>query len=317
MKLQLPKSILENPTRIIEELEPVEKGDYFLLLCPACDHREAFLYKGSDIIICNRRNKCSYTSNLWDYIKEANDLTDNEVLSFIVNSVGRQNGDSSYVDIVKEQASLELPEGLYFFVEVKKGLIRELAYNYLINRGIPEINAQGLGFVCDPASEYDRSIFIPFYENGGMVYFSCRSFSNTIVKRYNNPHGINSKQFVYNIDKIRENGDIFIFEGIIDALTLDGQIGTAMLSADLGKMQAIKILNKAPKNIIFVPDNDETGKRTLYRNVKLMLKYKPPSLNINIFVYEIKRGKDFNESGERNIDLSGCKKVTKLDLMRS
>ena len=239
----------------------------------------------------------------------------NATTHLIKNYSGRSHiTDFSLSEYIETSAELEIPKDLKFFSQQKHGIMRRIAYSYLDRRGIPKKIINDLGYIYNQESEYNKTIFVPFYENGELVYFITRDFTNKNVIRYNNPRGLNSKKFVYNIDEIEDT--VFIFEGVFDALMLENQVGTAMLSADLGKEQAVKILSKAPKNIIFVPDNDETGMNTLEKNINLFLKYKPPSLDINIFVYYIKKAKDFGETGKNSIDISECIIWKKRDLTR-
>jgi len=289
-------------------LDPEDKGGYFLSSCPECGRKEAFVYKGGDILICNRRNKCNYKTAIWDLVKEDKGFQDKEIISFITSG----EEDFSVRDFVPVIKELELPKSMKFFVEVREGFLRSRAYGYLVNRGIPDSSIKELGYVCDGDSEYNNRIIIPFYENGRIVYFQARDFTGKSFLRYKNPTGVSSKQFIYNIDKIEEGGTVFIFEGLFDALSLDRQVGTAMLSADLNKTQAIKILDKAPSKIVFVPDNDETGKRTLEKNIRILSSLcKPASLDIEVYVYDIEESKDFNDTGKNMIELSECIKWKK------
>ena len=45
-------------------LQPIDKGRYWLMRCPACGRREAYLYKGSCTLRCNRLNKCGFSYKL-------------------------------------------------------------------------------------------------------------------------------------------------------------------------------------------------------------------------------------------------------------
>jgi DNA primase len=203
------------------------------------------------------------------------------------------------------EKEIETPKGLEFFYEKSGGIVREKALSYLRGRKIPEENIQELGFIFDPDdTKYHQRIFVPFYEEEKLVYFITRDYTGKNPLRYSNPENVNSKKFVFNIDKIEDI--VFIFEGVFDALMLDKQVGTAMLSADINKTQIIKIWNKAPKMIIFVPDNDKAGKKTLDKNINLLLRYKPPSLNTKVLIHEVLYYKDFSESGCNSINISEC-----------
>lgn len=62
------------------ELEPRDKGGYYLLICPNCRKREAYIYKGGTRIICSRRDKCGFSQSVWDYAQGSRRLTNQETL---------------------------------------------------------------------------------------------------------------------------------------------------------------------------------------------------------------------------------------------
>lgn len=53
----------------LSHLNPKEKHDYYILDCPDCEQREAFLYKDGHLIICNRRDKCKFKMSVNEYLK--------------------------------------------------------------------------------------------------------------------------------------------------------------------------------------------------------------------------------------------------------
>lgn len=258
--------------------------------------------------------KTGIGGTFYDLVQEVSGIQKNSVLKYMAQNYSFKAFQFSFHKEETTSKLLQLPNGVHYFYENVHGIIRDAAYNYLKRRRIPENIIDTLGYIHDPGSEFDRRIFIPFYEDNILVYFIARDFTNNNFLRYKNPSGINSKEFVYNIDEIKD--EVFIFEGVFDALMLNTQVGTAMLSADLSKKQAIKILDKAPKKIIFVPDNDDTGRNTLEKNINTILQYKPNSLRIEIFVYEITGVKDFSETGMNFIDIKKCKKWRRYDLSK-
>ena len=212
----------------------------------------------------------------------------------IIKKYYGRNYKKEIIKEIKKEENLELPEGLVFFNEDSKSIFRRKAYNYLVDRGLTEEKINELGFIINSDSHYHNRIFIPFYEEEKLVYFQTRDFTNTSKLRFVNPKGFSSKQFVYNVDKIDE--EVVILEGLFDAMVIDNIPATAIMSADLTMSQAKKIMWKAPKDIIIVPDNDETGERTLKKNIELLNYVKPKSLNYNIWLYHLpKEFKDFNE----------------------
>lgn len=220
-----------------------------------------------------------------------------------------------YKDIIEIHKDIELPNGMNFFFEAnKESRTYKIAKKYLDDRFI---STNDLGYVYDPHGDpkesFHNRIIVPFYEQGRLVFFIARTFEKENSFRYKNPSGIDSGNFIFQLDKLVE--DVFIFEGVFDALSLNPpQIGTAMLSNKLKQAQIIKILDTAPKRIIFVTENDKNetavkaGKRNLEWNIKTMMKYKPSSLNIKFYIFNPPiEYKDFNEysykTGKHFIDI--------------
>lgn len=249
------------------------------------------------------------------------DISSREAATILIKdySSKEDNEKINFKETIQVKKEIELPEGLTFFIEKNNGIIYNRAKSYLKKR---KINPTNLGYIYKPDSFYHNRIFIPFYENGRIIYFQARTFVDSKL-RYKNPPGISTKDVVFNIDEIED--EVFIFEGVFDALSLNKQIGTCTLSSSMNKEQAIKILNKGVKEIIFVPDNDLNPKtrRTilsnLNRNVKLIRRYAPPSLNVIIKVWWLPKGiKDFNqyviETGRDYIDKSECELYDKKNI---
>ena len=295
---------------VLEELglSPTDKGQYFLIRCPSCGKKEMFIYKSSKKMICNRRNKCGTEIHLKDFLKE------NQSLSF--DNISVKNTEQNKSELI-------IPNGLKFFTEKGKGFAKINALKYLVKRKIPAVNIKKLGYIYEPGTLYNNTIFLPFWENSQIVYFTTRDFTGRrfIYKdsgekdqlRYIAAKGMNSHDFVYNIDEIEEGEDLFIFEGLMCALSLEEQVGTAMVTSTLGDKQAVKIWDKAPGRIIIVPDNDRAGQENLIRNYKKLLFHRPPSLsNVEVLKYDLPEGfKDFNETGESFIDIKKCSRVKK------
>lgn len=227
----------------------------------------------------------------------------------------------AFSEVVSTSKELELPKGLNFFFEKTDGIIYKKAKKYLIGRGI-DVENSDLGYIYEPGSPFNNRIFVPFYENGEMVYFIARAFDNNTL-RYYNAEGINSGDYVFNIDKIED--EVIICEGVFDALAIYPQVATAILGNKLTKTKVLKILDKDPKRIIFVPDCDEDPKtkalieKNLELNIKMFMDYKMPSQNIEFYVFRLpekyKKYKDFSKysevTGIHNINIEDCEKYNK------
>jgi len=236
-----------------------------------------------------------------------------EVASLLIREYSSR-GDREQInlkEVIEVKKELELPEGLVFFDNKPDGIYRNRAAKYLKNRGL---SLNGLGYVYKNSSKFNKRVFIPFYEEGRLVYFIARAFDDSPL-RYKNPEDVSASEVVYNIDNIED--EVFIFEGVFDAMSLKSQVGTCMLSNSLKKIQCVKILDKMPNKITFVLDNDKVEKtrntinRSLEKNIKMLLLYKPPSLNLKIYTYRPpEEFKDFNEysvaTGVDKINYADC-----------
>lgn len=49
---------------VLSDLHPEDHGKHYCLECPSCRRPEAFLYKGSSVICCNRKTRCGATTSL-------------------------------------------------------------------------------------------------------------------------------------------------------------------------------------------------------------------------------------------------------------
>lgn len=191
---------------------------------------------------------------------------------------------------------LEGEKGLVFFNKKEEiGKFGKTVLEYLYKRKINEKYISSMGYVYRSGSEYDKRLIIPFIEDGCLVYFTARDTTEKSKLRYRNPPLLDTKEYVLNIDDI--NDELIICEGTLDALSLnEGQVGTAMCSGDLGIKQIMKIIEKGPNKIIYVPDQDATGIMKMEKNIANLFYYYPSSLNLEVYVYNIpKPFKDFNE----------------------
>ena len=102
-------------------------------------------------------------------------------------------------------------------------------------------------------------IIIPSYEDGALVYFQGRDYTDKSTLRYKNPpKEIQQKNIIVPFyDLIMPNEILFISEGPWEAIQYSG---TYMLGPGLSDRQIYKIKKKNPKAIYIVPDNDETAR---------------------------------------------------------
>lgn len=275
--MKIKVDTLEKAQLLFPELRPEDKGDYFLMYCPECGHKEAFLYKTGSSITCNRRDKCGYRISVFDYLKNNNRLKNSDIFIQSTQII-------SYIAESKPEKKLILPNSIKFLRD-NSGIICDKFKRYLLKRKVNKNFIDELGYVYGSGDKFDNSIFIPFYENGNLVYYICRKTSGDI--RYLNSD-VSATDKVFNLDNIKEGENVFIFEGVFDAMSInETQISTAMLTNNFSKQKMEKIINKLPKNVIFVPDIDYAGVSSLEKNMRIFSMLVPPSVEMDIYIYLI------------------------------
>lgn len=213
-----------------------------------------------------------------------------------------------------EQFNL-IDKPVYFFQKEKIGKFGVECLEYLNNRCIDVEYIRKMGYVFNSNSKFNKRIIIPYFEDGEMAYFQARSMDKNNKLRYLNPIGLDTKNYVFNYDKLNDD-ELIICEGAFDAMSMDDQVATCMCSGDLSVKQIKKIFMKSkPKHIIYVPDNDETGKKKMDDNIQRLITYSDYSPDILIFDVSKYGVKDLNEmkikEGKNFILRSECEKYRK------
>lgn len=322
MKIKIPEKIIESFVYSnFDDVKRTATGELHFN-SPFVDDRKKRLY------VSPKKNgyfdqKQQTGGSFYQFVAEYLDISQKEVLPYLISNFSqRTDKDQNIIKIVMEETKskdLIIPNGLFMFDELQKETrSSKLAKNYLTSRGI---NSKGLGYFYDPNGDfketYHNRIFIPFYEEGSLVYFIARSFDGSKL-RYKNPTGVDKESILFNYDGLIDQEEIFIFEGVIDALSLNEDLpATAMLTNVLTKKQVVKILDLAPKRVVLIPDNDQNPiakkitEKNLINNINNLMLYKPPSLNLEIYIYRLdKKYKDFNnyycETGNDIIKIEDC-----------
>jgi len=190
------------------------------------------------------------------------------------------------------------------------------AFNYLSNRKIDSSYIKKICYIDGSNTKYDKRVFIPFFENGKVVYGVARTTEPNNILRYLNIKGMDSKKYLFNIDNINE--EVVICEGVFDAMSLTvDQPATALLSADIGREQLKKLFDKKVKTIIYVPDKDETGKKKMNSNISKLFNYCPYE-DLDIYIFDVPDGcKDLNDmvikTGKNYILKKECRRYSLLD----
>jgi DNA primase len=245
-----------------------------------------------------------------------------KVIEYLVEHYGMQNEIDFSLSVEEKK---EEGRSIYEVIESAKikwlqkdkiGIIGKNAIRYLKERKIDNNYIRKCGYGFDPNTNFFNRIIMPFFEDGALVYFAARSMEKENKLRYLNIPSFSSKEFLFNYDEVISNSPLVICEGIFDAMSINNYPATALMSADISKFQIQKINEKGVKDIIIVKDNDETGERTLLKNIEKIYYNSLNSVETNIYLYSIPRKyKDANEyrvdGWDGNIDINECVKYEK------
>lgn len=179
----------------------------------------------------------------------------------------------------KKKTRLRLPDGFTLFKDSSLVYpVRRQAYLYLKQRGITDemIEKYGIGF-CD-RGKFTGRVIIPSYDGEGeLTYFIARSWNPHTKSKYMNPEA-EKDIIIFNESLIDWNQDIYLCEGIFDALFLPNSI--PMLGKHMSELLLNTLYEKAKGNIIIALDGDafkdglklyeELNGGTLYGKIKIL-----------------------------------------------
>ena len=304
--MKIPSSLIQN--FMTSEFSPklTSSGEY-VIRSPFVDDKKGKLYVNKETgqwidFKASGMRSTDYTSGSFLlFVKEYLGFnTNNEAIKYLVDNYNfeiektekeiKQNEDNK-----KILRDFILKDGFKLFGDGNNlGMFGKMAYKYILDRKIDETYYSKLGYVYNPKSRYHQRVVIPFFEDEKMVYFITRAIDPKNMLRYMNPNKLDSKEYVFNLDKINE--DVILCEGVFDAMSITAdQPASCLLSADIGVKQLEKIFDKKPNTIIYVPDQDETGIKKMQRNINKLITYCPYQ-GLNIYIFYVPEGcKDLND----------------------
>lgn len=321
--MKIPPSLIQN--FMTSEFSPrlTSSGEY-VIHSPFVNDKKGKLYVNKetgqwiDFKASGDRSTNLFSGSFLTFVREYFGFsTNNEAVKYLVDNynfdIGNQKEETE--EQINNKQILKdfiIKDGLKLFGNGENlGMFGKIAYDYVLNRKLDESYYPKLGYIFNSKSKYDKRVVVPFFENEKMVYFITRAVDPKNMLRYMNLDKLDSKEFVFNIDKINE--EVILCEGVFDAMSITSeQAASCLLSADIGVKQLGKIFEKKPKTIIYVPDSDETGIKKMYRNINKIITYCPYS-GLNVYIYNMPKGyKDLNEmkikTGKNYILKKECEK---------
>lgn len=299
----------------LAELKPVDKGAYFLCECPSCGEKQAYIYKGSNVLACNRLNKCGYSISLWDYAQQKNGFTNGETLRALADAAGyalpKTDFDSSKYLIIKEKAAaLETANAI--FKDALRSEKGDAVYDYLRDRGYSddEISFFEAGFFPSQTeliqaletkgvtkSAYDKTglatsgfgethlLTLPYRDvSGSVAGFIVRAIDPEIKPKYKYSFGLEKESF-FNINHTKFSETFVVVEGFFDAL-IASKHGFKGVVATGGAIPSVAQIENAvkfgAKKFVFALDSDEAGYKGCAKALNICRKKNIPAFAVEL-----------------------------------
>lgn len=221
--------------------------------CPFCNHHKPKLEvnftenkKGNNpwhCWVCNNRGKSIFT-----LLKKAETSPEKiaEAKSYI--KTGNE------VEETTKVISLKLPKEYEPLYKPTTNIIARHALAYLSNRGIgmDDIIRYDIGY-CE-YGEYANMIIIPSYDaNGGLNYFTARTFSKSSTRKYKNPSV--SRDIIPFELLINWNSPIILCEGPFDAIAIKRN-AIPLLGKNIQSSLMKKIVSSKVEQVYIALDQD-------------------------------------------------------------
>lgn len=136
------------------------------------------------------------------------------------------------------------------------------AIEYVHRRSI-DISKYQFYWTPEEAYNLHRRIIIPFYYRGETIGYTSRAITDGVKPKYWSSHPADT---VFNIDNQRPDSKfVIVSEGPFDAMSIDG---VAVSGAEISDQQA-EVIDRLQREVIYVPDSDRAGRKTVDRAIEL------------------------------------------------
>jgi len=235
---------------LVETLNPEDKGAYWVLNCPHCGKHEAFLYKNSSVIICNRKNHCGHTESILDHLINQEGLPPIEAIRNILELAGVDGTQGIIEDLEREHQRKTWVRSLEVFFQDCLFSKENQTLSYLRDRGYSDEDIKGmkvghvpplnqvemfmnqnsypqnalreLGFYIK-SGEVGKihTLSIPYPDEEGNPYsFTFRAtIDQEEYPKYIVPVGT-KKDIPFNLYQAKGEDEVIVVEGYLDALFL-------------------------------------------------------------------------------------------------
>lgn len=264
--------------------------------CPHCGKEGKFGIHVED----NRSNcfVCGTRMNLKTLVKTVHQLkTDREFYTIL----DKYRGFKIHIDrpnreepIPKDIGDDILPEG-FRLLGTGNSILEQNALKQMKARGYSKSRLWALGVGYCPKGRFKHRVIIPYYEGGKVVYFNARAVSKAAPAKYLNPDeleaGIGKGHVMYNIDALRVYDKIWVFEGVLNALTV-GSRGINIGGKKPSPWQLGEMIKSQAKKFVIALDDD-----AYYEAIELALQLTTVGKLVKILHFP--EGKDANDIGRK------------------
>lgn len=237
--------------------------------------------------------------SLYSYVmgctwKEAdNALSDKKYDSMKIKK--RLDKKTEYVDEVDAEGGIDLSLDDCYTINsapedtLGKRYVQKLK-GFVVDRMIPLRYKPMIAF----RKKYQGRLIIPVFERNKLVFFQGRSAFDFIQPKYLNPD-VAKENIVLNIDDFDFSKPVVICEGLIDAMSVEGNQGTACLGSGISDNTLAKIYDRyALAQIIVALDNpliDDSG----HKNYKKLMEESIYGKKLKYFFMPGTEYKDLND----------------------
>lgn len=267
--------------------------------CPICGKSFKFgIHIGQNKAHCF---SCDYRARLIPLIGEVEGITNfQQILQFLKAFEGIEYVESPMA-LQKEYSKVEFPED-YRLIGINKGRIEKSVKGYLKGRGFKISVLQRAAWGYCVKGKYGGRIIIPYFQNGGLVYFTARKFIDYGPKFLNLPEeesGIGKSQLIYNVDALAIYDKIYAFESATNAATM-GDTATAYGGKILSRYQKSCILSSRVEKVVIGLDLD-AYEEALKLGLELAHHKKVKVLKLPVELDKNGEQKDINSFGKARI----------------
>jgi DNA primase len=290
----------------LANLAPQDKGGYYLLTCPACGKREAFVYKNGTRITCNRRENCGLSQSLWDYVQDSRRLSNQETLRELARLAGytlpdldpetverleraraQANAWESSLDHFRAELWEEKGRAVRDYLkgrDYSDNEIRGMELGLFTSAKDLSAHLKGKGMKGDEAGPVLKALenitkahklVIAYRDPAGRVRGVIVRATDGTEPKYLYALGL-KRDAPFNLDRARGHSELIVVEGYLDALAVRERAGLvnviALGDTSLSETKLDQTLKYGAKAFILALDNDKAGADGTERALELLRK---------------------------------------------